>query len=259
MAISPKSLEYVPGTYAKKRPDAAQLADQYIREWERRRLKMKLAKSTPEQIPPAICFSRKIGAGALEIADFLSKKIGYPVIDRQLLDHVARDKRLSQKTVAFFDERYAGKMSEFARLLFGEKAFVMSDYMRNIISTAFTFADMGGTIFVGRGIHLILPRDRVLAVRIICSDEYRRKRLAAILNLQKTETQKLLSQIDREQRNFFKKAFGKKDASPYEFDMVINADFIPDPLGAAEIVAEAFNQKFAAQLSEMPAAKINAV
>lgn len=171
MVISPKSLEYVPGTYAKKRPDAAQLADQYIREWERRRLKMKLAKSTPEQIPPAICFSRKIGAGALEIADFLSKKIGYPVIDRQLLDHVARNKQLSQKT----------------------------------------------------------------------------------------DTQKLLSQIDREQRNFFKKAYGKKDASPYEFDMVINADFITDALGAAEIVAEAFNQKFAAQLNGMPAASMKAV
>ncbi|MGD8303234.1 MAG: cytidylate kinase-like family protein, partial [Desulfobacterales bacterium] len=212
----------------------------------------------PEQIPPTICFSRKIGVGTLEIADLLSKKIGYPVIDRQLLDHVARNKRLSQKTVAFFDERYAGKISEFARLLFGEKAFVMSDYMRSVISTVFTFADMGGTIFVGRGIHLILPRDRVLAVRIICSDEYRINRLAEILDLEKKEIQKLLSQIDQEQRSFFKKAYGKKDASPYEFDIVINANFITRPQMAADIVAEAFNQKFATELSRMPAEEMNA-
>ena len=250
MAISSKRLIYVPGTYAKKRPDAAQLADQYIREWETKRLNMKLEKSAPEQIAPAICFSRKIGAGALEIADLLGKKIGYAVIDRQLLDHVADNKQLNQKTVAFFDERYAGKIPELACLLFGEKAFVMSDYMRSVVSAALTFADMGGTIFVGRGIHLILPRDRVLAVRIICSDEYRIKRLAEILSLPESETQKQLSQIDREQRNFFKKAYGKKDASPYEFDLVINTDFITYPLGAAEIVAQAFSQKFAPQLNE---------
>ena len=65
----------------------------------------------------------------------------------------------------FFDERYPGKMSELGAMFFGEKSFIMSDYVKNLVSAVFTFANMGSTIFVGRGIHLILPRDRVLAVR----------------------------------------------------------------------------------------------
>jgi hypothetical protein len=107
---------------------------------------------------------------------------------------------------------------------------------------------MGSSIFVGRGVHLILPRERVLAVRIICSNEYRIERLAGILDVEETEAEKLLHQIDREQRAFFKKAFGKKDASPYEFDLVINNDFITDPDGAAEVIVCAFKEKFAAEL-----------
>ena len=252
MAINKSKLKYVPGTYAKKRPDAAQLADQYIKEWTRKKLKMKGKKIEPSQVPPSVCFSRKIGAGALEIADFLAEKIYYRVVDRELLDHMAKDKDLTQKTVEFFDERYPGKMSEFASMLFGEKSFIMSDYVKNLISAVFTFANMGSSIFVGRGAHLILPRDRVLAVRIICSNKYRIARLANILDVEETEAEKLLHQIDQEQHAFFKKGFGKKDASPYEFDLVLNSDFITEPEGAADVIKCAFKEKFSAELNGEP-------
>jgi len=252
MAINRSKLKYIPGTYAKRRPDAAQMAGHYISEWSQRQIKMKGKKTLPSVIAPAVCFSRKIGAGALEIADFLADKIHYRVVDRELLEHMARDKELSKKTVEFFDERYPGKMSELASMLFGEKSFIMSEYVQNLIGAVFTFANMGSSIFVGRGAHLILPRDRVLAVRIICSNNHRMERLANILDIEDTETEKLLHQIDQEQRAFFKKAFGKKDASPYEFDFVINTDFISDPDGAAEVIKCAFKEKFSAELKGEP-------
>jgi cytidylate kinase len=248
MAINKSKLKYVPGTHTKQRPDAAHIAGQFIREWHQKHLKMKGQKIEPSEVAPVICFSRKIGGGALEIADLLAEKIDYHVVDRELLEHIAKDKELSQKTVEVFDERYPGKMSELASMLFGEKSFIMSDYVKNLVSAVFTFADMGSVIFVGRGAHLILPRDRVLAVRIICSDKYRIKRLADILDVEEDEAEKILHTIDWEQRAFFKKSFGKKDASPYEFDLVINSDFISEPRAAAELVAHAFKEKFAAEL-----------
>jgi len=252
MAINKSKLKYVPGTHAKKRPDAAHLAGQFIREWHQRYVKLKGKKIEPSEIPPVICFSRKIGAGALEIADLLAEKIYFRVVDRELLEHIAKDKELSKKTVEFFDERYPGKMSELAAMLFGEKSFIMSDYVKNLISAVFTFANMGSSIFVGRGAHLILPRDRVLAVRIICSNEYRKERLAVILDVEEKEAEKLLHNIDQEQRAFFKKVFAKKDALPYEFDLVINSDFITEPGGAAEVIACAFKEKFSAELKGKP-------
>ena len=252
MAKNKTKIKYVPGFYAKPRPDAAHLAGQFIREWHQRYLKLKGKKIEPSEIPPTICFSRKIGGGALEIADLLAEKIYFRIVDRELLEHIAKDKDLSKKTVEFFDERYPGKMSELAAMLFGEKSFIMIDYVKNLISAVYTFANMGSTIFVGRGAHLILPRDRVLAVRIICSDKYRIKRLADILDVEENEAEKLLHHIDQEQRAFFKKAFGKKDASPYEFDLIINTDFITEPRAAAEFVAQAFKEKFAADMENRP-------
>ncbi len=248
MLVNMEKEKYVPGTYVKKRPDAAQMVDQYIRDREQRLRKIKQKEAPPATIAPAICFSRNIGVGALEIADTLAEKINFRVADRELLDHIAHDAKVSDETVAFFDERYPGKMVELSAMLFGEKSFIMSDYIRNFISTVFTFADMGSTIFVGRGTHLILPRERVLAVRFICSNDYRIERLAGILDVEEKEAQKILGKIDKEQRDFFKKAFGKKDASPYEFDMIINCEFITEPKQAAEIVALAFKKKFAVEI-----------
>ncbi len=237
-------IKYVPGTYAKKRPSPAKLAQRYINEWERRPAKIEKQDDRQPMITPTICFSRKTGVGALEIADILAKKIGYRVVDHEIIEHTAKEKKLREKTVAIFDERYPGIRREFISGLCKEKSFVMSDYARHLASVVLSIAGLGSTIFVGRGTHLILPRDRVLAVRFVSSKEFRVKRLLGILHVNQQEAENILDQIDKEQRAFYQKVFGKQDASPYEFDLVINRDHIMKAEGAANIVEQAFNEKF---------------
>jgi cytidylate kinase len=244
MPIKIRKADYLPGSYARKRPGAAQMAQQYFREWEQKRLKARESLSSAGEIAPTICFSRKIGVGALEVADILAHKIKFRVADREILETIVYDKKLAAETVAFFDERYPGKMVELTAMLFGEKSFIMSDYIRHMISAIFAMAESGSTIFVGRGAHLFLPRERVMAVRFICSEEHRINRLSRILNTDAKEATAVLKKKDREQREFFKKAFGRKEATPYEFDLVINFDYIKSPVAAAAIVAAAFKKKF---------------
>jgi cytidylate kinase len=214
-------------------------------------MKKKVTDITPAGVLPSICFSRKIGIGALEIADILAEMIGYRVVDRQIIEHIADYAVLRKKTVAFFDERYPGKMTELATLLFGEKSFVMHDYMRKLFSTVFVLAETGPTVFVGRGTHLILPRDQVLAVRLISSREFRINRLADILNVTVSVAEKKIDAADNEQQEFFKKAYRKKDAPAHEFDLIINCDFINRPGWAAEIVRQAFVGKFPAAACDL--------
>lgn len=235
---------YVPGTHVQRRPDAAQRVEHFVRQWEQSAKKTRKRGKAPARLPAAISFSRKIGVGALEIAEMLSQKLEYRVADRIIIDKIATDTELGRKTVAFFDERYPGKLNELGAFFFGEKSFVMSDYMHHLVSAVFSLADSEATIFVGRGTHLILPRDRVLAVRCISSREYRIKRVADILGISKTDAERELVQADKEQRRFFKKAFGKKDAPPDEFDMVINCDFLSHPESAANVIQQAFISKF---------------
>jgi cytidylate kinase len=73
---------------------------------------------------------------------------------------------------------------------------------------------------------------------------HRIDRLTRILNISEAEARKKLEDADREQRAFFKRVYGKKDAPPDEFDLIINFDFLKNPQWAAGIVESAFTCKF---------------
>ncbi len=235
--------KYVPGSYPAQTATAVEMVERQFREWNRRRRKASAESEGPPEPPLSICFSRKVGVGALEVADRVAPRIGYRVFDRELIEHVAADRDLSEKTASLFDERYPGKITEFMNFLVGEKSFVTSDYLRTLHRVVYSAAGLGPTLFVGRGAHLILPRDRVLAVRFIASPEYRVRRLTGLLGVDPEEAGKLIAEMDKEQRSYFKKAFDKKDASPYEFDLVINCDWVSDPAWAADIVVAAYRSR----------------
>jgi cytidylate kinase len=241
--------EYVPGTYAKRKPGAEALVGFYVRTWENRKRSQEKAEreaAAPSELPPCIAFSRKIGVGALEIADLVAERLGYKVADRELIEQIANQSNMSQKAVAYFDERFPGYVNRTFKYLFGEKAFIDSDYSRHLMGAVLAIAGLEPTVFVGRGAHLILPRERVLAVRCIGSDDYRTKRIAEIMHISRSEARKKLPGLDREQAAFFKKVFAKDEAPAYEFDMVINLDHFANPGDVADIVTLAFNKKFKA-------------
>lgn len=234
--------------YVSKRPQAAEVAGLYIKALGKKRVESKPKTSFENEIAPTICFSRKIGVGALDIADILAAKIGYRVADKLIIEEIAGNSALKKETVDFFDERYPGMMAELATLLFSEKSFIMSDYMRSLASVLYALSMSEPTIFVGRGAHLLLPRDRVLSVRVICSRSYRVNQLARILKMSEEEADKKLKEIDKKQSEFYRKLAGIKEPAIEDFDLVINQDFISNPEWAADIVATAFRWKFGALL-----------
>ena len=248
MTEDAKKLNSVSETSRKSKPDVSILTDYYITEWEKKLGIIEGKKGKREKMLPSICFSHKTGLDALKIANLLSEKTGYPVFEREIIEQMAENANLNKKTVTFFDEYYPGKLTELAAFLFAEKSYVMSDYVKHLFRTVLSVADIKSSIFVGRGTHLILPEDRVLAVRLLSSREYRCRNLAAGLNIDEKHAQDKLDNMDKKQKAFFKKVFHKKDALPYEFDICINCDYIKEPQSVANIVYAAFKEKFASEI-----------
>ena len=234
---------YQPGFYGKKRQSADQWVEAYFKKWALEETRKK-QEDAPPTVFPCICFSRRIGVGALEIADLLADLKPLRVVDRQLMEHMAQDASLSMKLIKLFDERYPGRISELFTMLTSEKTFIKSDYARQLTKTVTALASVEPTLFVGRGIHLILPRDQTLSVRFICSPEFLIKRLTDILNIDKTEAQNHLDRWDREQHKFFKTVYQKEETDLEGIDLIINRDHLNGALEAAKIVACAYEQKF---------------
>jgi len=176
------------GDYGRKRMSATAGTDAHVAKWTKDTADMnkEAIKST---VHNSICFSRQLGVGALEIADLLGEIIQYRVADREILEHMAQDTNLAQKVIEFYDERYPGKMSELFSMLISKKTFIRSDHARQLLKTIALLAKTEPTIFVGRGAHLILPRETVLSVRFICSKKYRVARIVRILGIKEDEAE----------------------------------------------------------------------
>jgi len=236
-----KADAYRPGMYHKSMPQVYDLIESAFREWKEEK-----KKATKNQ--PLICISRKIGVGSYEIAEIVAKKINYRVYDREILEHMIKSDTANQEIAEFLDERCPSGVETLLAKLFKTKVFKRDD-AKLLFRTIFTIADLGPSIFVGRGAHLVLPRNRVLAVRLTCSDEYRNRRLARMLNISKASASVRLAHLEIEQKNFFKNVYGLKTAPKEEFDMIIYMDHINSPNAAAEIIASAFENKFGVNLS----------
>ena len=94
MSPNASGSKFIPGTYAKRRPSAPELANRYIREWDEKRLERKLETSQLVEYPPTICISRKLGIGAVEIAEIVAERIGYRVVDQQIIQYIATQANL---------------------------------------------------------------------------------------------------------------------------------------------------------------------
>ena len=239
MTKTTKDFDYLPGFYTKQKTSAADSANRYIGDWEK-------SHQTMEQVEifPTICLSRKIGVGAVEIADIVAKKIEYRTVDRQIMERITKENRFSKKIAMIFDQRFPGKINKFLPRLFTETAFDDNEYNRHLFSTMFSIAYLGPTIFVGWGAHLVLPRERVFAVRFVCSQTYRINRLSRILHIDQGKIEKILEKLDTEQRDFFRNVYGIEEASSSEFDMVINCSYIGEPEMAADIIEKNFKRRF---------------
>ena len=53
-----------------------------------------------------------------------------------------------------------------------------------------------------------------------------------------------LRRLDREPRDFFRRAFKKREAAPQEFDLTVNRDYLKGPGDGADLIATAYRRKF---------------
>ncbi|RJP84797.1 MAG: cytidylate kinase-like family protein [Desulfobacteraceae bacterium] len=238
---SDKADSYRPGMYHETMPKVYDIIEGAFREWKKEK------QIFPKNLP-LICISRKIGVGSYEIAEMVAKKINYRVYDREILEYLINTKDVDQTIREFLDERCPSGLETLLAKILRETVF-KSENTKLLFKAIFTIANLGPTIFVGRGAHLVLPRDRVLAIRLTCSNEYRSRRLARILGISETSASLRLAHLDIEQKSFFKNVYNLKTAPKEEFDMILYMDHFKNPNAVAGIIVSAFENKFGVNLS----------
>jgi cytidylate kinase len=181
------------------------------------------ARLSPDAPALTIAISRQAGAGGTSIAAEVGARLGWPVYDHALVEHIAREMHLRTKLLESVDERHTSWLVECAESFSQVPLVSESAYVRHLIQTILSLGAHGSCVIVGRGSPHILPPLTTLRVRLVGEREDRINALSRELGISHEEASRRLDVIDRERTTFSKDHFHKDPRDPLCFGLVLNS------------------------------------
>jgi len=188
---------------------------------------------------PYIAISREAGAGGSEIAALVGQKLGWEVLDKNLLDRVADRFRLPRSMLELVDETEANWAYDVLGAWLDRRIVSPQKYLVRLKQVVLAAARRGNVVLVGRGAQFMLPRGEGLAVRLIAPEKYRAERIMLRSRTTEAAARQFIAQTDRARREFAERFFHHDIADPHLYDLVINVEHL-GTAGAAEAVVGAW-------------------
>ncbi|MBW2038441.1 MAG: cytidylate kinase-like family protein [Deltaproteobacteria bacterium] len=223
-----------------RNPNLQVIIESHIKEWF---IKEKDKLERKKKIRPLILISRQRGAGGLSVAERLSKKLGWPYYDKNIIKEIADTLGADERHLDFLDERDRNTFQEFANVFRRDHEVSQDEYVQHLKRFIKSLSKAGGSIIVGRGANFILSPQDALRVRLVGEPEIRARFAAQKYGFKEKETIKLLDKWDREQRNFIKRHYDQDITDHRHYDLVINTTNI-NLDGTVEIIILAYKKKF---------------
>lgn len=226
----------------------ALLAEQQIRRWVvrdevmERQKNLATADTLHHHLGPYLCLSREAGAGGAKIAGLLGKKIGWGVIDRELLDYMAEKYHLPRSLLEIVDETTANWIHEVVGSFAEQRTVTQTAYVSWLGKFATLAAYEGKKIFVGRGVQFFLPPEAGLRVRLVAPLPYRIEQMMERCQLSSNEAKQKIRVIDQGRNDFIRQYFhhDARDASLY--DLVLNVASLGETF-SVDLIAESLSRR----------------
>lgn len=183
-----------------------------------------------EPTGPVITVAREFGSGGREIAEKVSKKLGYEFYDKEQIVKAAKEKGIDTDLFEQVDESHMDKFwftvskmaydipsdsNSFDIKVSNDKMFmIQSDAIREL-------AKKGNAVFVGRCASYIL-RNKAKKVFIIAEMDDRIKRIEKRYKLSEDEAKLLIETADKKREKYYDYYTNSKWNDVNNYDLVIN-------------------------------------
>lgn len=207
-----------------------------------------------------VCISRTLAAGGEEIGETVAERLGWRVVDAEIIQRAAEKAELDPSKVAQTEQRQslmrrlismiafaepAGNIAPQYYAVFPEAAFAvgqtLEERMRGLIREVIEeVASEGQAVIVAHAASMALAgRDGVLRVLITASPEERANRLVWASGLEATQAEAAVRESDMERADYFRRFYELHEELPTHYDLVVNTDTLTPELAVAAIVAAA--------------------
>jgi cytidylate kinase len=192
---------------------------------------------------PTITVSREFGCEAFPMTECLKgimeKKSGRPwaVMDKALLDEVAKHHNLSEELVRNLGEKKSRLLDE-VMATFSSHWKSEKDYFRLLCKHMFSLAEQGNSIIVGRGSGIVTQQlKNCYHFRIYASHQFKVASIARRLNISKDEAEGVVEKNQKERDAFIHDYFNLDPGDLRFYHLVFNNDK-NSPERIAQTIAE---------------------
>jgi cytidylate kinase len=196
------------------------------------------AKAMEQRIRPYLALSRETGVNASELAHAVAAQCGWKVLDRELVDYLAEHDHISRFALEFVDEKVVSWFRETFGKWLDEQLVSQAEYVSRLGKIVLLAAQHESTVFVGRGVQFILPRDNGVAVRIIAPRKQRVELIRQEHQCSRQEAEKFVDHTDNDRAEFVRRYFLHDVADPHLYDLVINLQHVSRDAAVDIIVRE---------------------
>jgi cytidylate kinase len=196
-----------------------------------------------------ITISRQYGAGGSEVARLVAARLGWSVVDNEIIDRVAERAKLSPGDVARQEERAPSFIERLARTLavssqelavpeLGAAALPRDEPSLVRITEAVVkeVAVEGRAVLVGRAAPAVIGQlTDALHVKLVAPREFRAKYAAQAEKLDPRAAEKYMDEIDARRSRYHKEYYGRDWDDPVHYHAIVNTGLLGFD-GAAEVV-----------------------
>jgi hypothetical protein len=192
-----------------------------------------------------IALSREASTPAVEIAQTLGARLGWPVWNHELPERIARELHVPVAVIDEIDEKRQSWLVECIEAFVSTPELSESRYVRHLIGVIRSLGERGGCIIVGRGAAHVLPPASTLRVRLVGATEDRIGAFARRFHLDYQTATRKLEEINHERNRFIREHFQSDPAKARNYDLVLNTSQW-SPVDCADLIEQALHHKSAA-------------
>lgn len=182
-----------------------------------------------------ITLSRQFASGGSEVAELVARKLGWSLVDNQLVDEVAARAGLTAEEVAQREESTPGFAERVARVLamstpefIGPEAAGLSSLpevglVRLTEAVVAELAARGEVVMVGRAAPAVLAsHPKALHVRVVAPRAVRVARAVDRLGIGQAEAEAMLDRSDENRGRYHRQHYHRDWADPVNYHMTLN-------------------------------------
>lgn len=195
---------------------------------------------------PFITIAREPGSGGAPIAKAVAERLGFTLLDEQIVKEIAKSTKSRREIIRQVDEKSRTVIGEMVHSMFNEEYVSDLKYLKELAKVILVYAHQGNVVILGRGANFMTPFAKGLHVNIQAPYDIRVNRAVEFEGHTKAKAKKVIAAVEKERHQFVKQFLSKDLTKAEHYDLSVNTAHYSIEQ-ARDLIIEAFVLKFGAR------------